>query len=179
VLVASGQMEGVSRLGRQPGTACGVNYVASATCNSPPTTNAMTCQDTLFDADWLGENLETYGQQHELSPLRVARIAGTHVTGPTDLEAAWQPRIQGAPFNPDTMAWTPGPGLIASVTAYMQPLGQHDWSVGDPCDSFDPTTYMDNLLAHFFASGGTDLYYLSHPTTHGCLRNTSCAFYTP
>jgi hypothetical protein len=178
VLVADGEMEGVSRLGRTPGNACGVNYVTSSTCTSAPTLGTSTCQDTLFDADWLGEAQQTYGQQHELPPLRSARIAGMHVTGAGNLEAAWTPRIQGAPFSPDG-SWTPDQPLVASVTAYMQPTGQHDWSVGDPCQSFDATTYMDNLLAHFFVSGGKDLYYLSHPTTHTCLANSSCPFFQP
>ncbi len=184
VLVSNGEMEGVSRLGRTPGTACSNDYVSSrvidntTACNTPPSTSAATCQDTLFDADWLGESQQTYGQQHELPPLRVARVVGQHVTGASNLDSAWAPRIQGAPFSPDG-AWTPGPGLVASVTAYMQPTGQHDWSVGDPCQSFDPTTYMDNLLAHYFASGAKDLYYLSHPSTHACLANSSCSFFTP
>jgi hypothetical protein len=49
--------------------------------------------------------------------------------------------------------------------------------VGEPCQAFDTTTYMDNVLGHFFESGGRDLYYLSHPRTHACLATTSCAFY--
>ena len=62
------------------------------------------------------------------------------------------------------------------MTAYLDPKGQHDWSVGDPCQAWDATTYMDNLLAHFFVTGGQDLYYLSHPSSHACLANTSCPF---
>lgn len=177
VLVNDGEMESVSRLGRTPGAMCGTNYVTSTTCNMPPSTDAQTCADTLFDADWLGETLQTYGQQHESPPLRVARIAGKHVTGESDLSAAWAPRIQGAPFASDGNAWKPTVPLIASVTAYPAPLGQHDWSVGEPCQSFDTTTYMDNLLSHYFVSGGRDLYYLSHPSSHACLATTSCAFY--
>jgi hypothetical protein len=176
VLIAGGQMEGVSRMARTPGMACGTNYVTSATCNAPPTTDAPTCAQTLYDADWLGEQIQSYGQQHEQPPLRVARVAGARVTGGSTLDAAWAPRIKGAPFAADG-AWTPGPPLMASVTGYMQPTGQHDWSVGEPCQAFDATTYMDNLLAHFFASRGTDLYYLSHPASHACLSSTSCAFY--
>jgi hypothetical protein len=178
VLVSSFQMEGVSRLGRMPGTACGDDYTSSATCTSPPATSAQTCTDTLYDADWLGESGDDWGQQHSAPPVRLARVAGTLVSDATSLEAAWAPRIQGAPFAPDG-AWTPDVPLVASVTSYLQPLGQHDWSVGDPCNTFDATTYMDNLLAHFFVSGGRDLYYLSHPSSHTCLQNTSCSFFPP
>ena len=175
VLVANGQMEGVSRLGRTPGTACGINYVPSATCTAPPKADPTTCHDTLYDADWLGESLQTYGQQHELPPLRLARLAGHRVAGASDLDAAWAPRIQGAPFAADG-AWKAEAPLVASVTAFPNPTGQHDWAVGEPCDAFDAVTYMDNLLAHFFASGGRDLYYLSHPSTHACLATSRCPF---
>lgn len=176
-LIANGQMEGVSRLGRTPGTSCGDDYAPSATCTSPPATSAATCTDTLFDADWLGDDgKDTWGQQHPTTPLRMSRLAGSLVTDAASLAAAWAPRVQGAPFAPDG-AWTPSQPLVASVTSYLQPLGQHDWSVGDPCNSFDATTYMDNLLAHFFYSSGQDLYYLSHPSSHTCLQDTSCAFF--
>jgi len=176
VLVNNGEMEGASRLGRTPGAMCGTNYVVTKTCNMAPSTDAQTCADTLFDADWLGEQLQNYGQQHEMEPLRLARVLGKHVTSEDGLTAAWAPRIEGAPFSDDG-AWNPSVPLVASVTAFPQPLGQHDWSVGEPCQSFDTTTYMDNLLSHFFESGGRDLYYVSHPHTHACLATTSCAFY--
>lgn len=175
VLVQNGQMEGVSRMGRAPGTACGDDYVSSATCDAPPATSASICHDTLYDADWLGESQESFGQEHESVPLRLARVAGMHVTDATSLASVWKPRLAGAPFSADG-GYTPNAPLVASVTAYMVPLGQHDWSVGDPCDAFDPTTYMDNLLAHFFATNGQDLYYLSHPATHKCLQDASCPF---
>ncbi|HEY8086292.1 MAG TPA: hypothetical protein VIF09_00555 [Polyangiaceae bacterium] len=177
VLIAHHQMEGVARLGRTPGTACGINYTSSSTCTSPPQPGATACSTTLFDADWLGETADDYGQQHETPPLRLARLAGTRSTDAGSLAQAWSPRVQGAPFTSDG-GYTPGQPLVASVTAYINPQGQHDWSVGDPCQAFDSTTYMDNLLGHFFATEGQDLYYLSHPTTHACLANTSCPFFT-
>lgn len=179
LLIANGQMEGVSRLGRAPpAMACGVNYVSSTTCTTPPSApSATACGDTLYDADWLGGAADDYGQQHPTAPLRMARLASTHAVDPASLATAWSPRVQGSPSANDGMAWTPGPPLVASVTAYLDPLGQHDWSVGDPCQAFDATTYMDNLLAHYFATNGEDLYYLSHPQSHTCLANTSCPFF--
>ncbi len=177
VLIDSWEMEGVSRLGRIPGSNCGVNYTSSSTCNSPPSTDATTCANTLYDADWLGESIADWGQQHASPPLRLARLATTLVTDGASLQQAWSPRLQGAPFAADGAAWTPGPPLVASVTAYIKPTGQHDWSVGDPCDAFDATTYMDNLLAHFFYTGGQDVYYLSHPSSHACLSSSSCPFF--
>ena len=140
-------------------------------------TDPATCEDTLYDADWLGESLDAWGQQHATPPLRLARIVGARASDPASLVAAWAPRLKGAPFADDSAAWTPGPPLLASVTAYLAPLGQHDWSVGDPCQAWDGTTYMDNLLGHFFATNGHDLYYLSHPSSHACLRDSSCPWF--
>jgi hypothetical protein len=118
--------------------------------------------------------------QHPAVPAERDGVRGhalrRRVVDAASLAMAWSPRIQGAPSANDDAAWTPGPPLVASVTAYLDPLGQHDWSVGDPCQKWDGTTYMDNLLAHFFATNGQDLYYLSHPVTHTCLANTSCPF---
>jgi hypothetical protein len=176
VLIDTWQMEGVSRLGRTPGSACGNDYTPSTTCTSPPAITPSACIDTLSDADWLGEGSDGWGQQHPSPPLRLARLATTRVVDDASLAQAWSPRLQGAPSSADG-AWPGNAPLVASVTAYLQPTGQHDWSVGDPCQSWDGTTYMDNLLVRFFATGGQDLYYLSHPQSHACLATTSCLFF--
>ena len=75
----------------------------------------------------------------------MARLATTHTVDAASLGTAWSPRLKGAPFANDDAAWTPGPPLVASVTAYLDPNGQHDWSVGDPCQAWDGTTYMDKF----------------------------------
>jgi hypothetical protein len=87
----------------------------------------------------------------------------------------WAPRLQGAPFTPDG-GWDPSVALAGMLNAYLQPLGQHDWAVGDPCQAWNGTTYMDNLLVRYFATSGKDLYFLSHPSTHECLATSSCPF---
>ena len=176
VLIETHVNEGISRLGRTPGTACGVNYVSSDTCKIKPTTDAATCAKTLYDADWLGEARQDYGQAHASPPLRLARQAGVRASDASSLDRAWAPRMTGAPFKADG-AWSADAPLVGCVTAFIQPLGQHDWANGEPCQAFDSVTYMDNLLAHFFASNGRDIYYITHPTTHACLADSSCAFY--
>ena len=65
------------------------------------------------------------------------------------------------------------------LNAYLDPLGDHDWSLGDPCQAWDGTTYMDDLLVHYFATGGEDLYYLSHAMSHECLATQTCPFMQP
>ena len=59
---------------------------------------------------------------------------------------------------------------------YLVPEGKHTWDVGDVCLAWDPATYGNALTAKFFASDGKDLYYLSHPKSHGCLVDGSCDF---
>jgi hypothetical protein len=65
------------------------------------------------------------------------------------------------------------------INAYLAPLGQHDWGYGDPCQAWDGVSYMDGLLARYFATGGRDLYYLTHATTHDCLATQDCPFLPP
>jgi hypothetical protein len=92
------------------------------------------------------------------------------------VSSAWAPRIQGAPFTSDG-AWQPNQPLLGMLNAYLQPLGQHDWSIGDTCQAWNGTTYMDNLLVRFFATSGQDLYFLSHAQSHECLASGACEFF--
>lgn len=46
----------------------------------------------------------------------------------------------------------------------------------DVCRRWDFATYGNTLVARFFATEGRDVYYLSHPRTHGCLADGSCDF---
>jgi hypothetical protein len=58
---------------------------------------------------------------------------------------------------------------------YLVPQGQHTWDVGDVCRAWDYAQYGDGIMGRFLSSGGTDIYYLSHPTTHSsCLVDTTC-----
>ena len=41
---------------------------------------------------------------------------------------------------------------------------------------WDPQTYALGLLAHFLATEGKDLLYLSRPGGHQCLADKSCDF---
>ena len=167
VLIDNYEVEGISRLARTPGQACNVNYVPSMVCASPPTTDATTCKDTLFDADWFSEGAQLYGQQHPAEPLRLARAATVHATDPAGLDRAWAFREASGLNVPDGP--TSKEPLVALASAYMVPTGQHSFDTGNPCQAFDMSSYLQGTIARFFASGGTDLYYLSHPTTHRCL----------
>ena len=175
VLIDDHEVEGISRLARAPaGTACDVNYAPSMTCTSPPQKSTTGCQQALYDADWFSEGEQNFDQQHPMLPLRPVRDATLHASDAKTLASAWAPRITGTPFSADTSAWQNPVVGVASV--YFQLTGQHSFDAGDPCQAFDTSTYLNGTLARFFASQGTDIYYVSHPSSHTCLANQTCAF---
>lgn len=178
-LLANGQTEACFPVGCTPqsesspdtkkchdGTRCDF---ALSVC-SPILTGKQRCEEALFDADDLDEGAARFFEQNAKVPHRLARYS--EPATPATLEIAWQPRQRGAPFGPDG-AWTPSPSrpLTALLDAYVVPQGTHTFVNGDPCQGFDAGNYLTNLTARFFQSGGTDLYYLSHPSTHLCLAS--------
>ena len=62
------------------------------------------------------------------------------------------------------------------MNAYVNPLGQHVFVVNDPCRAFDDVTYYDTMLVRYLATGGTDIYPLSHPQTQACMATQTCPF---
>jgi hypothetical protein len=135
----------------------------------------QTCQEALLDVDFLDEGTAHYFQQTAPVPLRLARYAQAATAG--TLADVWAPRLLGKPKGQD-LAWTPaGRPLAALLDAYAVPQGQHGFVNGDPCRSFDAGSYLTNLTARFLMTGGADLYYLSHPSTHLCLQDaTKCGY---
>ncbi len=178
-MIDSYELEGVARMKRTPLPAgCGINYVSSSTCTSPPANDASTCAQVLSDGDYLGQQTQRIFLQPPVAPpLRLARLT-QRASSSAGLAAVWAPRIQGQPLGLDG-TWTPNAPLVAMLDAYLDPLGDHDWSIGDPCQAWNGTTYMDDLLVHYFATGGQDLYYLSHAATHECLATQTCPFMQP
>jgi hypothetical protein len=93
----------------------------------------------------------------------------------------WAPRLVGKPYGSDE-AWLPTPSaqgrLTALLNAYIKPDGNHTFVNGNPCEAFDHGTYLTRLVARFFQSDGTDIYYLSHPATHHCMEDAAntCGF---
>jgi len=184
VLIDNYEVEGVARFGRRPaGPNCGVNYDTSdpVTCPQNPEPDPTTCQDTLYDADWVSEGENLYDAQHPTVPLRLARVAGLRVDpqNPQSLLDAWAPRIKGVPFSPDDGAWDASQKVLGVINVYIKPGGQHTWDVPDACKIWDDSEYGGNLTGRFFRSGGTDPYYLSHPSTHECLEHLDCPFFAP
>lgn len=154
----------------------------TATC-VPNVLGKDRCEEALFDIDDLDEGKQQYFEQHATVPLRIARLTASALYAPSD--TVWAPRLRGAPFTPDSAAYQPQAApfgrLTALLDAYTVPEGEHTFVNGNPCQGFDHGTYLTNLVARFFQSDGTDLYYLSHPSTHHCLatETQSCAYLTP
>src|SRR5262249_28039262 len=134
------------------------------------------CKTALFDPDWGNEGRLPFDEPHPDVPLRLARVAPIHATDSTTLAAARDPRLRGVPFSSDEVGWTASERVVGVFDHYLAPTGQHTWGGGDTCRSWDFATYGNALIARFFASGGRDIYYLSHPKTHGCLVDGTCDF---
>jgi hypothetical protein len=177
-LIDKSVVEGVARLGKTTaGPGCRANYKPNTTlCTSPSTIDPLECQNALYDADWVSEGGLPYDEPHPDVPLRLGRVAKRRVTDSTTLAAAWEPRLRGVPFAPDETAWSASERVVALWNHYLVPKGQHTWDVGDVCRAWDFATYGNALTARFFATEGRDVYYLSHPKTHGCLVDGSCDF---
>lgn len=178
LLVEAGTVEGIARFGRtKAGAACKANArPASETCKAPEPIDATECATALADPDWLSEGAQLFDQAHPAVPLRLARLAERRVSDGTTLAAAWEPRLRGTPGGPDETAWRAGDKVVANVGVYVSPKGSHTWNVGDVCRAWDHATYGNALMARFFATQGKDVYYLSHPRTHGCLATGTCDF---
>ena len=178
LLVDRSVVEGLARLGRtSAGPTCKANYKPDATlCKANVTVDPLQCGHALYDPDWVSEGQLPFDQPHPDTPLRLARIAKVRASNDASLAAAWEPRLRGVPFAPDESGWSTRERVVGVLNHYLAPEGQHTWSVGDACRKWDFATYGNALTARFFATEGRDIYYLSHPKTHGCLMDNSCDF---
>ncbi len=175
-LVSSHVLEGVARLERtRAGASCSPNYVKSAECTSPPSSEE--CATAVFDADWLSEGENPWDPPRPAIPLRLARLIDMRASDTPSLDRAWEPRVIGAPFAPDAAAWTGTKPLAGVINTWIKPTGQHVFVTGDPCKKFDDVVYYSNLLVRFLATEGKDLYFASHPSTHRCLERELCPFF--
>lgn len=169
-------MEGVSRLARtSAGAACRTNTKTSPTCGSPSSTDPA-CRLALGDPDWLSEGKDLVDAPHPAVPLRLARDATISPVDADSLERAWAPRALGRPLGPTDDGYASTSPLLSVLTVYGNPAGYHVWANGDPCRAFDHATHATGLLVRYLATGGRDLYVLSHPKSHGCLADESCGF---
>ena len=138
------------------------------------------CAMALYDIDVLDEGKSLYGETEAQVPLRTGRISMPATAD--SIDAVWQPRLKGVPFAADKGAWKADQRVVAQLQAYIEPRGTHGFEPANPCENWDSGQYLINLVGRFFASSGSDPYYLSHPTSHQCLGKPtgqgSCSFVT-
>jgi hypothetical protein len=136
------------------------------------------CAQSLYDIDVLDEGMSLYGEREAPVPLRAGRISMPAT--PASIDAVWEPRLKGIPYAADASAWGANKRIVAQLQAYIVPRGDHGFLPSNPCDNWDSGQYLTNLIGRFFASSGSDAYYLSHPSSHHCLGkptgNGSCSF---
>lgn len=153
----------------------GVSCVGRAYCDEtadvcrPEPLGEQKCEEALFDADDLDEGEQLYFEQSAPVPHRLVRYTASAVDESVD--QVWEPRLRGVPFGPDGQ-WVPDASrrVTGLLDAYVVPEGVHTFVNGNPCESFDTGTYLTNLVARFFQTDGTDVYYLSNPSSHRCLE---------
>lgn len=131
--------------------------------------------DFLADVDGLDEGLLFFSsdgrsQLHEVDgglrpvsqdpPLRWTR-ASRPMSSPSD----------------DVFTYVNGTDVGGLLNVYVIPRGIHGFDdIYDSTIPFDIGVYTFNLIAHYMATGGRDLYYMSNPGGHGCLEDSSCDF---
>jgi hypothetical protein len=180
LIIANHVIEGIPRLLRtHAGSACGVNFQpnppASLQCGTAPAVDPQTCAETLYDIDWNSEGTNLEDAPHPTVPLRLGRLTSVQATDPTSLAQAWGPRLAAlTSASPDGS--TPAAPMLGLVNAYVNPLGQHVYVINDPCRAFDDVTYFDTQMARYLATGGKDIYAISHPQTHKCMATQTCPF---
>ena len=138
------------------------------------------CEEALYDADDLDEGQHLYFEQASPVPHRLVRYTESALASSVD--SVWEPRLAGAPGSEDG-GWVPAPKrrVTGLLDAYVVPEGVHTFVNGNPCQNFDHGNYLTNLVGRFFQSDGTDVYYLSHPTSHHCLETSgeACGYIEP
>ncbi len=201
VLIDLHAMEGIARLARHPaGPACAANEqplsdaachpgcapvdpqgqcLSGQSCNDGVcacSISPSTCTDALVDIDDLSESSDRIDAVRAPVPLRLGRIA--QPATPDTVDAVWAPRLEGVPFaTSDDGAWTADKPIVGMILGYLDPAGVHTYNFTNPCQAFDAALYLHGLTARFFATGGRDLYPLSHPATHRCLADLSCPIF--
>ena len=169
--------EGNARYERTPidRASCGTNQTEVAgLCGVPPRPSAQTCRQTLYDVDWFAEGQDGYGAQHPDAPLRLVRRSERVGADLASLERIWAPRTLGVPGA--STGFTEDVPLSGVGHVYVAPEGSHTWLPPDSCERFDDATWGNLLNGRFLATGGHDVYYVTHPATHRCLADRSCDF---
>ena len=129
----------------------------------------------LVDVDGLAEGRATFASNGEdQAPPDMGGVLPVSVTPPLRWSRRSRPMT-----SPDDDVWTYAVGEPSSgvISPYVQPAGIHGFSeIYDPTLGFDMAVYMFNMVGRYTSTDGTDIPYLSDPTGHHCLEDSSCAY---
>lgn len=129
----------------------------------------------LVDVDGLAEGRATFASNGEdQAPPDMGGVLPVSVTPPL----RWSRRSR-LMTSPDDDVWTYAVGEPTSgvISPYVQPAGIHGFAeIYDPALGFDMAVYMFNMVGRYTSTDGTDIPYLSDPTGHHCLEDSSCAY---
>jgi hypothetical protein len=91
----------------------------------------------------------------------------------------WSRRSRAMTQPGDDQVWTYAAGEANSgmVSPYVQPSGIHGFrEIYDTTLGFDMGVYMFNMVGRYLRTTGTDIPYLSDPTGHQCLEDSTCSY---
>lgn len=158
-------IEGLSRLGRHPAPGGTMGNGA----------NFLVDVDDLSD----GRSFFAANERDQLPMERGGLQPVTLGRGMTPGPALRWSRRSRPMTSPNDDVWTYAPNQPTSgmVSPYVQPRGIHGFQkIYDDTIGFDMAVYMFSLVGRYLRTGGTDIPYLSDPTGHRCLEDSTCAY---
>lgn len=162
VYVAMHAIEGVSRLNRHPVSGGGEFFLADV--------------DDVSD----GHNyFEPNGQRQlpmAMGGLQPVTLGRGMTPGPA---VRWSRRSRAMTQPGEDAVWTYEPNQPNSgmVSPYVEPGGIHGFRrIYDNQLGFDMGVYMFNMVGRYLRTAGTDIPYLSDPTGHRCLEDSTCSY---
>jgi hypothetical protein len=132
-------------------------------------------EEFLVDVDDLAEGRATFGPDGQ---TQVPSDAGGVLPVTVNPPLRWS-RQSRAVTSPTDDVWSYGSDRPTSgiVSPYVQPAGIHGFrGIYDDTLGFDMAVYMFNMLGRYLGTDGRDIPYLSDPTGHQCLEDSSCSY---
>jgi hypothetical protein len=91
-----------------------------------------------------------------------------------------QSRPMASPGEDSVWAYAAGEPMSGMANLYIIPRGAHGpTQVFDPSLLFDGGVYGFNMLGRYAGTRGTDIPYMSDPTGHHCLEDSTCTYLLP
>ncbi len=86
-------------------------------------------------------------------------------------------RRMSSPGDVEVFRYAAGEPTSGVVSPYVEPRGIHGFeAIYDPNSPFDMAVYMFNMVGRYVSTDARDIPYLSDPTGHHCLEDSSCSY---